>query len=441
MYQFLNATETGFFYAFEYPDDRPPQGVYVTGLGLTYDASGVISGGVITQIQSATWSSINGEIIWQYQTYVDVNLTVAELNAFDATWYDTSNFTNLSGINETIQLVTSGSFFGSDTADIVDSTGFVFYGYGGNDVLTGGAGQQLGYGGVGDDRMLGGEGDDMLYGEADNDYLNGGNGSDTLRGGDGNDEILGGKGADFIQGNDGDDNIRAGSGDDSVTGGDGNDVIRGQGGNDVLFGDWSFGEDTGDDLIYGGSGDDEIQGGGGNDRLYGGNDNDLIQGGAGDDRMSGGNGDDVIIGFDGNDRMWGGAGNDRLVSGVGDQRMNGGSGDDLLQAAVGRDILSGGTGADVFEFTSEYLEGPTDMLVRDFNLAEDRLGILMGADFTAQEQYDQFMAYATQVGNHVVFDVSAEAGTDFTIELRNVELELLTVDNFIDTEGFEAFTF
>lgn len=441
MDQFFNATETGFFYGFEYPDDRPPQGVYVTGVGLTYDASGAIIGGVITQIQSATWSSVNGEIVWQYQTYVDVNLTVAELSAFDATWYDRSNFTNLSGINDTITLETNGTFFGSETADIVDSTGFVFYGYGGDDVLNGGDGQQLGYGGTGNDRMFGGNGDDMLYGEAGDDYLNGGNGSDTLRGGDGNDEIRGGSGVDYIQGNDGNDDIRAGSGDDSVTGGDGADVIRGQGGNDRLLGDWSFGDDTGDDRIYGGSGEDDIQGGGGNDRLFGGNDNDQIQGGAGDDLMNGGNGDDLIIGFDGNDRMNGGAGNDQLVSGTGNQRMNGGTGDDLLQAAVGRDILTGGDGADVFEFTSEYLEGPTEMLVRDFNVAEDSLGILMGADFTAQEQFDQFILNATQVGNHVVFDVSQEADTTFTIELRNVDLDDLTVDNFIETEGFFAVTF
>lgn len=410
-------------------------------MGLTYDANGVISDGLITEIQSATWSSINGEITWQYQTYTDVNLTVTELSAFDAGWYDRDNFTNLSGINDTIALETNGFFFGSETADVVSGEAPIFYGYGGDDLFTGGEANQLGYGGAGDDRMFGGNGDDMLYGEAGNDYLDGGNGSDTLRGGEGDDEIRGGSGIDYIQGNDGNDDIRAGSGDDSVTGGDGADIIRGQGGNDRLLGDWSFGDDTGDDIIYGGNGDDEIEGGGGNDRLYGGNDNDRIQGGAGDDRMAGGNGDDLIIGFDGEDRMWGGAGNDQLVSGTGNQRMSGGAGDDLLQAAVGRDILTGGDGADVFEFTSEYLEGPTEMLVRDFNVAEDSLGILMGVDFTAQEQFDQFVMYATQVGNHTVFDVFAEANTTFTIELRNVVLDDLTVDNFIDTEGFFAVTF
>ena len=443
MDRFFDQTDTGFFYGFEYPDDRPRQGVYVTGIGLTYDAFGAITGGTVTEIRSATWSSVGGEINWVYKTYTDVNLTVAELSAFDPIWYDTNNFTALSGISDTIALTLDGaSFQGSETADIVSGTGFAWNGNGGDDVFNGGGTVQLINGGDGDDRLSSKNGDDQIFGDAGNDTISGGNGSDTLRGGEGDDVINGGNNRDFIQGNEGNDDIRGGNGDDDINGNDGDDVIRGQSGNDKIYGDTGLYDGTGNDRLYGGSGDDELFGGAGDDRLYGGRDNDLLQGGAGDDLLNGGGGNDTLIGFEGNDRMSGGSGDDVLVSGSGNQIMNGGSGDDLLQAAVGSDTLKGGTGADVFEFTTEAYESVTDMLVTDFNVGEDKFAIVgAGFDMTAQDQFDQFLAYATQMGNNVVFDASAETYETFRITLRHVELDTLTVENFVATEGILDVTF
>ncbi len=478
MDQYFDITDTGLFYGIEYPDDRPRQGVYVTGTDLVWDPFGGLMSGTITQIRSETWSSVNGEIVWQYQTYVDVNLSVAELNAFTPNWFDREDFTALSGINDTIKLVTTTSFDGTETADVVESSGFSFKGRGGDDVFLGtGTGVQIVEGGAGNDTLTASNGESYVYGGTGDDIITSRAGSNTLRGEDGNDTIQGGRDFDAIQGGAGADDIRAGAGDDFVTGGDGDDVIRGQGGNDRLYGDSTFGPETGNDTVYGGAGDDLISGGGGNDRLYGGADNDVINGdtgedilnggggddvlnggqdndrltgsggndqldgGAGDDILSGGAGDDLLIAFDGNDRLNGGTGNDQLVTGFGDQRLNGGAGADLLQAAAGRDILTGGADADRFEFTTESVGGPTDMLVRDFNLAEDSLAIVQADMRSAAEQFDFFIANATQMGSRSVLDLTEDGGDMYKITLRNVDLADLTVAHFHETDGYAAMTF
>lgn len=440
MDRYFNTTDTGFFYGFEYSDDRPPQGVYVTGVGLTYDNAGNILGGLVTEIRSATWSADPNSdgILWSIKTYTDVNLTVAALNAFDATWFDRDNFTALSGINDTIALTLENApFFGTETADVVSGDGF-WDGAGGDDIFTGGNTVQVLNGGDGDDQISSRAGDDHIRGDAGNDLLSGGSGQDDLRGGDGDDTISGGADDDAIQGNAGMDNIRAGSGNDFVTGGDGADVIRGQGDDDILYGDGTgFDDPGGNDTLFGGAGNDALYGGDGADRLIGGSGNDTLSGDAGDDVLNGGAGDDLIIGFDGNDRMNGGAGNDQLISGFGDQRMNGGTGDDLLQIAEGYDVVTGGAGADRFEFTTEFIPDSTTAIIRDFNVAEDQLSFELGFVSTAQDQFDLFMQYASQDGNHVLFDASADANAVFTITLRDVDLNDLTVDQFYGNDGFD----
>ena len=57
---------------------------------------------------------------------------------------------------------------------------------------------------------------DWVYGEAGNDLLSGGAGDDYLHGGTGNDTLNGGVGQDFLVGK---------SGNDSLSGGDGNDLF------------------------------------------------------------------------------------------------------------------------------------------------------------------------------------------------------------------------
>lgn len=55
--------------------------------------------------------------------------------------------------------------------------------------------------------------------------------------------------------------------------------------------------------------------------------------------------------------------------------LSGGPGNDTLQGGLGNDVLIGGSGADVF-----ILDGGDDVIV-DFNINEDVLMVLAGADF------------------------------------------------------------
>jgi VCBS repeat-containing protein len=73
------------------------------------------------------------------------------------------------------------------------------------------------HGGAGNDVINGNNGNDTIYGGSGNDHLNGNNHVDTLYGGSGNDTVDGGNAADVIVG---------GFGADRLTGGGGGDVFR-----------------------------------------------------------------------------------------------------------------------------------------------------------------------------------------------------------------------
>ena len=112
------------------------------------------------------------------------------------------------------------------------------------------------------------------------------------------------------------------SGSDRITGTKGNDVIDARGGNDRVKGG------GGNDLICGGAGNDRLDGGKGNDRLYGGPGKDTLIGGAGKDSLSGDSGNDSLKGGSGKDKLLGGSGKDRLAGGSGRDRLKGGPGRD-----------------------------------------------------------------------------------------------------------------
>ena len=78
--------------------------------------------------------------------------------------------------------------------------------------LYGGAGNDLISGGSGDDRIFGEDGWDVLFGNLGNDRLDGGDGDDFLFGGLGNDVILGGLGDDWLFGGPGLDILDGGPG-------------------------------------------------------------------------------------------------------------------------------------------------------------------------------------------------------------------------------------
>lgn len=91
----------------------------------------------------------------------------------------------------------------------------------------------------GDDVLTGGDGNDLILGDGGDDSLSGGPGDDALLGGPGNDRLLGGSGDDALSGGDGHDLLRGAAGDDTIEPGPGNDIVRyaiGDG-HDVLRGD------------------------------------------------------------------------------------------------------------------------------------------------------------------------------------------------------------
>jgi predicted extracellular nuclease/2',3'-cyclic-nucleotide 2'-phosphodiesterase (5'-nucleotidase family) len=140
----------------------------------------------------------------------------------------------------------SGAGVGSDTFTSIEAFRFGA----GNDVVTGGNGDEIFDGGAGNDTLKGGAGDDQLAGGEGNDTLDGGSGDDVVAGGAGDDTLKGGSGDDTVDGGDGVDNIDAGSGDDIVTAGAGNDLVNGGSGNDIITGG------AGKDVLTGGSGHD-----------------------------------------------------------------------------------------------------------------------------------------------------------------------------------------
>jgi Ca2+-binding RTX toxin-like protein len=102
------------------------------------------------------------------------------------------------------------------------------------------------FGGKRASKINGSDGDDMLIGGAGNDIIRTGGGDDLVYAGGGNDRV-------FVQG-----------GQDTVYGGAGRDLIIVQDGVGHLFGG------AGSDTLQGGAGDDTLEGGAGFDILYGG---------------------------------------------------------------------------------------------------------------------------------------------------------------------------
>jgi hypothetical protein len=123
---------------------------------------------------------------------------------------------------------------------------------------------------------------------------------------------------------------------DRIDGNDRNNVLAGLGGDDCIDGD------GGDDILLGGLGDDDLDGGSGSD---------ILDGGEGCDELDAGSGSscdatDILLGGAGNDRLEGRAGNDLLDGGDGDDDLEGDQGRDILVGGPGRDKLDGGSDAD-----------------------------------------------------------------------------------------------
>lgn len=283
----------------------------------------------------------------------------------------------------------------------------------GHDTIDGGVGDDVLSGGSGNDALDGGDGGDRLSGGAQNDLLLGGDGADTLNGGSGNDTLDGGTSADQLSGGSGNDALNGGLGNDDLSGGSGSDVLHGGFGDDTLNGG------SGEDILNGDHGQDILSGGGGNDGLDGGAHADTLTGGSGNDALAGGDGRDQLNGGSGNDALHGDAGNDLLNGSAGDDTLYGGDGKDRLYLGAGDDIASGGADADRFIFRNQDLDGGSDVIT-DFNASQgDRLD-LTRLDIDAPN-VAEWLAGASQV---VDGDLQIQLDNTTTLTLLDVGSDL-----------------
>jgi Ca2+-binding RTX toxin-like protein len=138
----------------------------------------------------------------------------------------------------------------------------------------------------GNDIMSGGEGDDIFYADRGSDIINGGDDNDTV-------DYRYATGAVTV-------NLST------------NRVTEADGSIDTLASIENAGGSDYDDNITGNSKANILSGGKGNDVLSGGGDDDQFFGGDGDDSVSGGDGDDTIYADAGNDTLDGGEGKDTV---------------------------------------------------------------------------------------------------------------------------------
>lgn len=315
---------------------------------------------------------------------VTVNFTGDEAGVY---FYDTipSGYAQSQGSFTEIEAI-SGTEYGDTINGALATTAIAAAGFGGNDSMTGGSGDDLFDGGTGNDTLTGGAGNDVLCGSDDADVIYGGAG-DTVFGGEGgsdNDMLVlnyadvqsitygGGTGesgtvsfygggtlsfteiehvtfAGPVDGSGDDDYIGQGYVDlngDQVDGSDGvNDTILGYGGNDTIN------AGVGNDLIFGGDGDDSLLGMDGADQTWGDAGNDFIDATAydgADDLAYGGTGNDTLVSrYDlngGNDVLYGGDDRDVLIAGAGDSVFGGEGGDDFDRLDLSGAPVVGTTG-------------------------------------------------------------------------------------------------
>jgi Ca2+-binding RTX toxin-like protein len=282
---------------------------------------------------------------------------------------------------------------------------YALYGGKGNDTIYGGNGQDVLNGGAGDDLLLGADNNsddgsfDGLIGEEGNDTLYGGVGKDLQSGGDGNDILIGTLNAnrdfsDVFFGGSGNDTVKLISAtgvnvslDDSsgvylansienivivtnwISGAINNarNIITGNAQNNIL---------TGGGVLNGREGNDTLKGGSkSGDLLFGDTGNDTLQGGAGGDTIDGGEGLDTASYFDSardvtvalqgrvtfkgdalgdklsniEDLSGSNRGNDTLIGSNLANFIYGNGGKDNLKGLSGDDTLIGGKGADRLE--------------------------------------------------------------------------------------------
>ena len=130
--------------------------------------------------------------------------------------------------------------------------------------------------GAGDDLITGGAGNDTLLGQSDHDTITGGTGNDHVLGGDGhdhlsdawkNDTLSGGAGTDTLISHLGDNALSGGTEDDVICTGLGDDELDGGSGDDLLIAEYPHRFARGNDTQIGGEGNDKLESGEGADQF------------------------------------------------------------------------------------------------------------------------------------------------------------------------------
>jgi len=241
-------------------------------------------------------------------------------------------------------------------------------------------------GGDGDDLLTGGPGNDDLRGDGGNDRVIGFRGTDDHEGGAGNDALVwnNGDGTDVMDGDAGADEVEING---APTAGDVNTAVPN--GSRVVFNRTNlvpFAVDLSAErlTVNGLGGDDSFNGAAGLAPLT------LLSlnGGSGDDSLTGGDGPDLITGGDGNDKLDGAGGDDRVVGDRGTDAHFGGDGNDALvwNNGDGSDVSDGDAGFDHVEINGSPAAGDAfNVRPNGARTAIDRSNLVpFTVDFTAE---------------------------------------------------------
>lgn len=307
-------------------------------------------------------------------------------------------------------VITTHGTEGSDTitapGSVVSPNG-IYYGYGGNDTISGGSGDNTIYAGDGNDTVNAGNQFNLVYGGTGNDTITGGG---NFYGEEGDDiltaslrdgqitSLVGGDGNDTLTGSNASDVLRGGAGNDIIAGRDGNDTYYYEGGIDTIG---QVGEIGGIDKMIFAAGikvdqlsflrsgfDAKIVLNAGVDELfmdqrfassysdnkyrvdtlefddgftlkylYYSNNNwqywseGISTGTAYDDTILGLSSNDTINALGDADTVHGRGGNDTINGGAGNDRLHGGDGDDTILGGADNDTIWGGDGNDTLSFS------------------------------------------------------------------------------------------
>ncbi len=322
-----------------------------------------------------------------------------------------------------------------------------------------------------DDSFTTADGDDVLSGGDGNDSHNAGGGDNDLSGGDGNDQFAVTDGNNMIDGGAGTDSLffintdlSTFTGDvtidlvaetASVAGG-GNSTVMGIEGVSTGSGDDNITGDGMDNTIFAGDGDNTIFGGGGNDTITVTDGNNTIDGEGGDNTlgmntlsadtevnlaaqtaMVTGGGTSSVMNIA---NVFTGTGNDILTGDALSNAFFAGAGDDTLEGGIGQDNLMGDAGNDTFVYRA-VIDSPlgTGDAILDFDATNDLEdlvfdGLLQGTfNFVGAGPFTitgNTEASFDDVSKLLSVDLDGDGTGDMGIVLNGVSLGDLDADDF-----------